>query len=290
MEATPTTTSYWRALLVLGRVSNLPTVWTNCLAGWWLGGAGHIVSLVLLCIGATFVYIGGMYLNDACDTEFDRKYRTERPIPSGVISASEVWTWAIGYLVIGTGMMVALGADTAVYTVLLLLCVIVYDVIHKQFAHAPVIMAGCRFFLLLAAASIGDEGVTGLAAWSAVVLAAYIVGLSYLARQESTPGLLRFWPCILLAAPLVLAWIVNDGDYRGMGILFSVCLIGWVARSLWYSYYLRPPRIGKTISGLLAGIVLVDLLAILGGTLPVMIAMVVLFVAALIFQKYIPAT
>ena len=27
-----------RAWLVLSRGSNLPTVWSNCLAGWWLGG------------------------------------------------------------------------------------------------------------------------------------------------------------------------------------------------------------------------------------------------------------
>ena len=29
-----------RTLLVLGRVSNLPTVWSNCFAGWLLAGGG----------------------------------------------------------------------------------------------------------------------------------------------------------------------------------------------------------------------------------------------------------
>ena len=29
-----------RTLLILGRVSNLPTVWSNCLAGWLLDGGG----------------------------------------------------------------------------------------------------------------------------------------------------------------------------------------------------------------------------------------------------------
>ena len=31
----------WKTLLDLGRVSNIPTVWTNCLAGWLLGGGGR---------------------------------------------------------------------------------------------------------------------------------------------------------------------------------------------------------------------------------------------------------
>src|SRR5213594_1545943 len=33
---------YWRTLLILGRASNVPTVWSNCLAGWLLGGGGSI--------------------------------------------------------------------------------------------------------------------------------------------------------------------------------------------------------------------------------------------------------
>ena len=46
MEALePTSRSYLRTLLVLGRASNLPTVWSNCLAGWLLGEGGHVVKL-----------------------------------------------------------------------------------------------------------------------------------------------------------------------------------------------------------------------------------------------------
>ena len=65
----------WRALLVLGRVSNLPTVWSNCLAGWLLGGGGEWGGFCWLCLGATALYVGGMYLNDAFDAEFDRVFR-----------------------------------------------------------------------------------------------------------------------------------------------------------------------------------------------------------------------
>ncbi len=94
-----------RTLLILGRTSNLPTVWSNCLAGWWLGGGQNYGKLAVLLLGATLVYLGGMYLNDAFDEGFDAQYRRERPIPSGAIPANEVWRiwfgvpWCSGWFV-----------------------------------------------------------------------------------------------------------------------------------------------------------------------------------------------
>ncbi len=91
MLATPHRRPHWQTLLVLGRVSNLPTVWSNCLAGWLLGGGGHGLDFLILLLGASLLYVGGMFLNDAFDQEFDRVSRRERPIPSGQIDAAEVW-------------------------------------------------------------------------------------------------------------------------------------------------------------------------------------------------------
>src|SRR5262245_53935243 len=91
-----------RAFLILGRVSNLPTVCFNCLAAWWLGGHGCPHKLPYLLSGATLLYTAGMFLNDAFDTEFDREYRKERPIPSGAISARTVWLSGFALLALGS--------------------------------------------------------------------------------------------------------------------------------------------------------------------------------------------
>ena len=101
-----------RTLLVLGRVSNLPTVWSNCLAGWWLGGAGKLTGLPFLFSGATLLYIGGMFLNDACDVEFDNQHRVSRPIPSGNIRLKTVWLLGAAWLILGCACLFALGAIT----------------------------------------------------------------------------------------------------------------------------------------------------------------------------------
>ena len=65
----------FRVWLVLARASNLPTVWSNCIAGCWLGGWNTPSALLLLCLSATLLYSGGMFLNDACDVAFDSQCR-----------------------------------------------------------------------------------------------------------------------------------------------------------------------------------------------------------------------
>ena len=146
-------TPFWRTLLVLGRVSNLPTVWSNCLAGWLLGGGGGALKFFLLSLGGTCLYVGGMFLNDAFDVEFDREYRKERPIPSGQITLDEVWRWGFGWLGVGTVILVLLGKTTGALTAILLLCIVLYDAVHKHVGLSPVLMSACRFFLYLVAAS-----------------------------------------------------------------------------------------------------------------------------------------
>lgn len=286
-EATP----YWRTLLVLGRVSNLPTVWSNCLAGWLLGGGGTVWILVVICLGATCLYIGGMFLNDAFDVEFDREYRRERPIPSEQISLEEVWRWGFAWLGAGMVILVLLGKSTGVFAIILLVCIILYDAIHKLIAFSPILMAACRFFLYILAASAARQGVSGLAVWAAVALAAYIIGLSYLARRESTGGTLNFWPASMLAAPILLALLANAEHFRQPAYLLSAILGLWIARCLHHAFFAYDPNPGRAVAGLLAGIVLVDWLAVAGGqTIWTGFAFAAFFVTALIFQRFVPAT
>ena len=290
IQLTPETKKYLRTLLVLGRVSNLPTVWSNCLAGWLISGERSIRSLVLLCAGATALYIGGMYLNDAFDVEFDRLNRKERPIPSGAISVGDVWGYGLSWLGLGLVLIYFFNTTTFTLAVALVFSILLYDAIHKAIAFSPVLMAACRFLLFVMAASVGTNGVTGLSVWTASALFCYIVGLSFVAKSESNRGPVRYWPCLLLMAPLFLAWLVNAGDFRKQSLLLSVILFLWILRCLHHTFMATDKNIGRTVSGLLAGIVLVDMLACTGAGVGWMMVFVLLFGSALVFQRYIPAT
>jgi hypothetical protein len=277
-----------RVLLVLGRVSNLPTVWSNCLAAWLLGGSGPLSSFALLCGGATLLYTGGMFLNDAFDVEFDRRYRPERPIISGQITHLRVWLLGASSLSLGLLAMIPLGKMPSLFGGLLLAAIVLYDAIHKRTVLAPVLIAGCRFLLYWLSASAACGQVSSLVMERAAALAAYIIGLSYLARGESRHvGPIR-WATPLLFIPITIALLAG-----GAGRI-TVWLAA-VAQGAWVIWCLRGrPRargyITSGVSGLLAGIALVDLLATVGQSTTVVGIFALLFVLALLSQRVAPAT
>jgi len=281
-----------RTLLVLGRVSNLPTVWSNCLAGWWLGGGGNYWKLPFLLLGVTLLYVGGMFLNDAFDEEFDRQNRKERPIPSGAISPKDVWKLGVLWLVLGEGCLVCLGLVPGALGLALAFCILVYDALHKLFTFSPVLMGICRFFVYVLAASVGARGATGWSVWCGIALGAYVIGLSGLARKESTRGKAPRWPLFLLVLPILLALLINDGIYREGAWIRSAVLVLWILHCLRATFWTSNVNIGRSVSGLLAGIVIVDWLAAMNTHTPPELGLtfLFLFLAARLSQRFAPAT
>src|SRR4029079_4213936 len=124
-----------RTALKLGRVSNLPTVWTNVIAGVVLGGAEPTFEIVAIVgIACSLLYVAGMYLNDALDSVWDASHRPERPIPSGEVAAPTVFRLGFGMmaaalvlLLVGPG-----GVRTLVAGLVLAALILLYDVSHKK--------------------------------------------------------------------------------------------------------------------------------------------------------------
>lgn len=278
-----------RTLLVLARASNLPTVWSNCLAGWWLGGHTNAHTLPFLFLGTTLLYIGGMYLNDAVDVTFDALHRKERPIPSGAIALGTVWKLALLWFALGLGCLFCVGSLTGGLGLALFACILFYDAVHKLIALSPLLMGACRFFVYLVAASINGP-VGGWAVWCGLALGAYIVGLSFLAKRESARGPTRYWPMALLALPIVLAFLMNTGMYRNSAAILSLVLGLWILRSVRSMLWALDRNIGRAVAGLLAGIVFVDWLAVADAPRITGIIFLALFGLAILFQRFVPAT
>jgi hypothetical protein len=230
-----------------------------------------------------------MFLNDACDSRFDARHRSERPIPSGAIRERTVWILSVTWLGTGTLILAPLGKTFAL-TLGLVGCIVLYDVVHKKTAWSPVVMAACRFLLYLVAASTAIHGITSDVLWNAAALTAYVIGLSFIARRESTRDAINHWALLFLLAPVPVAIGLNgigsDWNVPVLLALFAAWL-GWCLRPLFAK---KPRAIGRTVSGLLAGIVLVDFLALQGASGAFALVFPLLFAGALLLQRFIPAT
>jgi heme O synthase-like polyprenyltransferase len=280
-----------RTLLVLGRVSNLPTVWSNCLAGWWLSGGGNFWKLPLLFVGVSALYTGGMFLNDAFDADFDQQRRASRPIPSGKISVELVWRFGFSQLALGILCLLFLGKIAGALALALAVCILIYNAVHKAVTASPWLMGLCRFWVYVIAGTTGVNGLNGWPIWCGTALALYVVGLSYVARRESFRGKIPYWPLIFLAAPIFLAVLMNTGDARKAALILSLALALWVARCVRTVFQTGEMNVGRIVSGLLAGIVFVDWLAVapqcpqpLGATFLILLG------ATIVSQRFIPAT
>ena len=171
----------WRAYLLLSRISNLPTVGSNVLAG--IVGSSAILawpSYLWLSLSVSLFYTGGMFLNDAFDEPFDRRLRPERPIPRGDVSRREVFLFG-GLLLLAGELMLAARSGALLFGAALAAAIVVYDYSHKNNAIAPLIMGACRGLVYcLAAAASG--GLTQTVVVGGVVVAAYVAGLTVVAK------------------------------------------------------------------------------------------------------------
>src|ERR1700739_1237491 len=110
MSATVTAMPGVATLLRRGRISNLPTVWTNVLAGSVLaGGAQFSNEIALIVVAMTAFYVGGMYLNDYFDRAIDARDRPGRPIDAGEIRTGSVLSIGFGLLALGVVLMMPFG-------------------------------------------------------------------------------------------------------------------------------------------------------------------------------------
>jgi len=281
-----------RTHLIVGRVSNLPTVWSNMLCAWLLAGASSLSTLSILLLAGSTLYTGGMYLNDYADVDFDRVHAPERPIPAGLVSRFEVLLGAVVLFAIGLAAAACVSLPSLGCALVLLMCILAYTYVHKRSNIGPLFMAACRALLYVWVAVGVANTIAVEIAMLAGVLYSYILGLSYLARALT----LRRWLFYVAAAMIVIP-VVGLSLSAANGSALVVCgglalLLCWLGYS--FSLLLQsPPKISLCIGALLSGIIVVDLLAVLMWAplnLAVALVFIILFLMTRLTQKYIPAT
>lgn len=284
--------------LRLGRISNLPTVWTNVLVGALLAGAPLAdARLPLLMAALSAFYVGGMFLNDAFDRDFDARHRPERPIPSGQVSARQVFAYGFALLALGLlGVAVASrGADgfpawrALAAGAALGAAIVFYDAHHKGNALSPLVMGLCRVLVVLTAAFSVSRVLPAAVAWAATALLCHLIGLTYIAKQEHLERIGSLWPLGFLAVPVSygvllalsapVAWMPLVA-YAGV-IVFSLGRLRRRARG----------DVPRAVVTLIAGMSLLDSVVLAaGGHLWAAALAAAAFVLTLALQKWVSGT
>jgi hypothetical protein len=285
--------------LKLGRVSNLPTIWSNVLAGTVLaGGEAWRPATLLVMLAISLLYVGGMYLNDAFDRDIDARERPTRPIPAGLVAANSVFAAGFGLLLAGIGVVVLAAALTApelvwrpvLASLALAAAIVFYDWNHKDNALSPLYMGLCRVLAYLTAGYAAAREPALAVFVAALVTLSYLIGLTYIAKQEAHDRIGALWPLIFLAAPLAYAVALMHQAPLAVGAI-AAALIAWTVWALSYLRRRGPGDVPRAVVSLIAGISLVDALFLASaGAVLAAGAAVLCFLATLLTQRWVSGT
>ena len=269
-----------RSLLILLRPASLVTVWSNCLAAWWLGGGGNPSRLPLLFAGATLLYLGG--------TLFSRAFEpcsgcSQAGAAGGAFTI--IQRWGLGLMLLGVALLFGLGTLVGLVGLGLPVSIVACHLTPLPSAVSIMLPALCRLLVYVIAAAAALHGVGASAIGCGLALAAYVAGVGLFARQERLTGPARFGPIFLLLVPILLALILDTGARREAGLLLSAVLALWTARSLRPALWSAERDFAGAVSALTAGIVFVDLLAAADAPKPVSLIFLVLFGATRLLQQ-----
>lgn len=321
-----------KALLATARIANVPSVVSNVLTGWVLGYLinglnenscfGSPVWLAILA--GCCLYIGGNFLNDWSDAEWDRKCRPERAIPSGIFSRRLYLGISLLLITVGLVSSILSSMTMSIIYGLIAMFVVSYTLLHKKYGASIWLMGACRaglYFLGMAVWSdtfklqyYRHDGVfllmNILMSFPMIGMLLYIAGISLLARYEAGGKVgsgTKLVAALLLLAPVMThtcLWVSSDAAFnqssRNMLILLgAVVFVSWILMAI-----LRSCNVAKKVSFLLAGIALVDSVFLWCGFIyfegevyhfyPLidiqLLYPLVAFFSALLLQKIAPAT
>jgi hypothetical protein len=278
--------------LRLGRISNIPTVWSNVLAGATLAGVGlELLSVFIVLLAMSLVYSSGMFFNDVFDREYDRQHRSDRPIPAGEASTTSVSFWGAAMMLAALlllGSRISFSALGSWYPLIagLVLCalVLLYDWRHKANPFGPLIMGCCRGMVYITAAfSLAPEFSLQLGI-AALCITAWVLGLTMVAKKKNV-----FAGFIVLVVSV--SGVIFTATGQALGLPEQVILsLASVALVYVFVYRCRDGKYWNPVTLLISSISLLDAMVIVsvtGSFIGLAAIAAGLFFVTLSFQRFI---
>jgi 4-hydroxybenzoate polyprenyltransferase len=178
----------------LARPANLPTAMADIMAGSSISGFTLLITsdtfisgpvylnLILLILSSTFLYAGGVVLNDVFDFKIDQIERPERPIPKGDVSLKGALLFGTVLLISGIFLSFFVNYLSGVIALILAVAILLYDTFSKKYDFlGPLNMGICRALNLILGMSVFGE----ISHWMyAVIPLLYIFAITLISRGE----------------------------------------------------------------------------------------------------------
>ena len=292
------------ALLRLVRPPNVFTAVADGLAGllvlWGLGLAVPDRACLTL-VASACLYLSGIVLNDYFDRDVDARERPSRPIPSGEVSASFAALLGFGLMAAGLLAAASIGRSPLILAAVLAAAILAYDGGLKHTKIGPLVMGACRGLDVAMAISTGlalDSRWPVIAVAGPIVLALYVSGLTYIARDEVDGNTTRrartglaFMAGLAIAALIGLA-VANGLPRSGWAWPWVVMAVVLAYRN-WAPVWNRHdgPSTGRAIGGGIMLIPLIDAaIAAVAGCPFWAVGVLALAVPALVLKQFFAPT
>lgn len=274
-----------RGVAALGGITILPTVWSNCLAGWCLGGSNGAIKLFGLIWGTSLLFIGASFFHHAYLGESRVGYSGGARYGIVYLENRQLWLLSLGWFGAGFVILAFLGKAATVLAVILCTTMVVYVTISGTLVAASLPLFLMRLLLYLLAGSASLGGITGGCVWNGLALGSYMAGVGFIADRDPLVKRKLRWQHLLLAAPVFLAVLVNE--LAPWNLVLCILFLLWLAWGLRFWIRSLSPNIRYTSANLLAGIVLIDLMATHGQSVWLVPVFILLFLATLALGRYV---
>lgn len=219
----------FQSLAATARIANVPSVISNVFLGVVLialwGSSLSVPEVGLLMLAGIFLYLGGNFLNDWADRDWDSQHRPERALPRGLFAPGLYLGLAILLTAAGLAMAAAVHLRCLAVAGTIATMVLLYTWIHKRSAWSVLPMGSCRGLLPVLGLAAAP-GMSWILLLAPAALFLDIALLSWRARSECHPDrtiltsavsrLASLLPALLL---LFLAVSLHWGMLSYLGIL-----------------------------------------------------------------------
>lgn len=250
--------AFVRAVLALIRPEYIPTVFSACVAGWYLGGGGAPGRLPVLITGSLLLFTGGAFLSNAADVALHKEHRWAWGFPFLRAVKRQLWKLGLLLLLCGTILLQYFGPTTGAIAIGLALLSVLRNAFEVSHPASPLLRAPARLLYYLLSASVAVQGINGVVIWCGIAAACSAGFIEFAIKSPRETS--RSSMILIPAAPVILALFLNSGAYLESARVLSCVLAVWTVVAV--EIFLHSQRLTRPANLFAAALVLVDMLAV----------------------------